>query len=492
MDAPDRLRLRTKLGFGIGAMPEAAAQIAFNTWSFVFYNSVLGLSGTLCGLAATCAIVLEAVADPAIGAFSDRFRSGLGRRHPFMFAAPLPFVIALYCLYSPPAALHGFSLFAWLTVFAVLHRQAMSLFYIPYLALGAELSNDYQERSIVMSYATLFGVIGGAGVFVYGWTHLGHVPGGSAVRSGYPGLAMGIGLFVALAMLGSARATRDQIPRLVRAMPAHASRFGLRELGHELRGALSNRNYRMLLIGMVFFSVVVGVRETLDSYLSLFFWRLPADKIRAFGLATPPASILAFFVTPRLHSRFGKRNTLVTAVATMIAAAALPIAARLGVFFPSNGSAALLPTLMLFVFVAYGALAVILITVLSAVADITDEHELVTGRRQEGLFYSARILFGKLTTAFGHVIAGLSLDLIGFHAGAKPGQVSADVLVKLGLVIILATVIPGIIAMLFYGRYSITRQRHLEIRRELAARRAPPVDELPAKPVDTSTPLQHA
>ena len=116
MDAPAHLRLRSKLGFGLGAMPEAAAQIAFNTWSFLFYNSVLGLSGTLCGLAATCAIVLEAVADPTIGAISDRFRSRLGRRHPFMYAAPLPFVLAMYCLYSPPASLHGFSLFAWLTV----------------------------------------------------------------------------------------------------------------------------------------------------------------------------------------------------------------------------------------------------------------------------------------------------------------------------------------------------------------------------------------
>jgi Na+/melibiose symporter-like transporter len=474
MEDSARLGLRTKLGFGLGAMPEAAAQIAFNTWSFLFYNSVLGLSGTLCGLAATCAIVLEAVADPTIGAISDRFRSRLGRRHPFMYAAPLPFVVAMYCLYSPPASLHGFSLFVWLTVFAVLHRQAMSLFYIPYLALGAELSNDYRERSIVMSYTALFGVIGGAAIYFYGWTHLGRVHGGSTVRTGYPGLALGVGLFVALAMLACARSTRDQIPRLVQAAPARSARFGLRELGHELRSCLSNHNYRMLLVGLICLSVVVGVRETLDSYLVLFFWRLPADKIRAFGLVTPPASILAFLVTARLHDRFDKRNTLVGAVATMIGGAALPIVARLIGLFPSNGSRALLPTLMFFTFVTYGALAIVLITVLSAVADITDEHELSTGKRQEGLFYSARILFGKLTTAFGHVVAGLSLDMIGFPAGAKPGLVADDVIVKLGLVVGPATAVPGIVGIFFYARYAITRQRHLEMQRELARRRTPP------------------
>jgi len=261
MSAAAPLRLRTKLGFGLGAMPEAAAQIAFNTWIFVFYNSVLGLSGKLCGLAATCAIVLEALADPTIGAISDRLRSRLGRRHPFFYAAPLPFVVALYCLYSPPASLHGFGLFAWLTVFAVLHRQAMSLFYIPYLALGAELSSDYRERSTVMSYTALFGVIGGSVVYFYGWTHLGHVHGGSAVRGGYPGLALGVGFFVAAAMLACARGTGDQIPRLVRAAPVATTRFGFLELVRELHGALSNRNYRVLLAGMVGLSVVIGVRE---------------------------------------------------------------------------------------------------------------------------------------------------------------------------------------------------------------------------------------
>jgi Na+/melibiose symporter-like transporter len=491
MSSSERLRLRTKLGFGLGAMPEASAQIAFNTWSFLYYNSVLGLSGTLCGLAATCALILDAIADPMIGAFSDRLRSRLGRRHPFMYAAPLPFVVAFYCLFSPPASLHGLSLFAWLTVFAVFHRQAMSLFFIPYLALGAELSSDYRERSIVMSYTALFSVLGGSVAFFYGWTRLSHIAGGSSVRAGYPGLALGVGLFAAMAMFACARLTRDQIPRLVRASPPRSSRFGPRELAHELRGCLSNHNYLMLLVGLVCLSVVIGVHETLDSYILLFFWRLPAEKIRAFGLASPPASVLAFILTARLHDRFEKRDTLVVAVAITVIAGAVPILARMRGLFPSNDSPALLPTLMFFVFVLYGALAVVLISVLSAVADITDEHELTTGRRQEGLFYSARILFGKLTTAFGHVVAGLSLDFIGFPAGAKPGQVTSEVVFRLGLLVGPLAAIPGIVAIFFYVRYAITRQRHLEIQRELVKRRAP-IDALPDPSTEVRQPHERA
>ena len=48
-EAPARLRMGTKLAFGVGAAAEASVWIAFNTWNFLYYTHVLGLSGTLCG-----------------------------------------------------------------------------------------------------------------------------------------------------------------------------------------------------------------------------------------------------------------------------------------------------------------------------------------------------------------------------------------------------------------------------------------------------------
>jgi Na+/melibiose symporter-like transporter len=148
--------MRTKLAFGVGASAEAGTYIAFDVFNLLFYNNVLGLSGTLCGLAVTLALILDAIADPVIGFVSDRWRSKLGRRHPFMYAAPLPLLISFYCIYTPPDGLSQFPLFLWFATFTLLFRQALSLYHVPHLALGAELSNDYHERSVVMSYNTLF------------------------------------------------------------------------------------------------------------------------------------------------------------------------------------------------------------------------------------------------------------------------------------------------------------------------------------------------
>jgi glycoside/pentoside/hexuronide:cation symporter, GPH family len=139
----ERLRMGTKLSYGVGSIGEYAIYIAFNNWNFLFYNQVLGLSGTLAALAVTISLVVDAVIDPIVGSISDRLRSKLGRRHPFLYAAPIPLAVSFYLLYSPPAALTGISLFLWFTVFAIFHRVAMTFYSVPHLALGSELSSDY-------------------------------------------------------------------------------------------------------------------------------------------------------------------------------------------------------------------------------------------------------------------------------------------------------------------------------------------------------------
>src|SRR5690349_4250954 len=101
------LRVRTKLAFGVGAVAEAATYIAFNTWNFLFYNQVLHLSGTLCGLAVTISLVLDGLADPVVGFISDGWRSKLGRRHPFLYASAIPLGASFFCIFSPPASLQG-------------------------------------------------------------------------------------------------------------------------------------------------------------------------------------------------------------------------------------------------------------------------------------------------------------------------------------------------------------------------------------------------
>ena len=93
---PPSLRLRTKLAFGIGSAAETIALFSLGSYALLYYNQVLGLPGWLGGLAISLSFVVDGFADPVIGSISDRTRSRFGRRHPFMYAAPIP--IALFFL----------------------------------------------------------------------------------------------------------------------------------------------------------------------------------------------------------------------------------------------------------------------------------------------------------------------------------------------------------------------------------------------------------
>jgi Na+/melibiose symporter-like transporter len=468
---PPRLSFKTKIAFGSGAAAEAAAGIAFNTFNFLFYNQVLGLSGKLSGLAVAVALILDAIADPFVGSLSDRLRSKYGRRHPFMYAAAIPMGVSFYLIYAPPVGLSEWGLFAWFTFFYLAYRQSQTLYHVPHLALGAELSDDYRERSVVMAYNALLGVVGGAGAFFFAWTTLSNSPGGSGARENYEKMAMGVAIFVTLTIFISAWFTRDRIPYLKQNL-APPEPFSLRAMLREIKDCLSNKNYRYLLLGLIFISITTGTRETLGAHMSLFFWGLEEKSIRVFGLASPPGFIIAFIVAARWHAKYDKRSAIIFSTILVIIAANVPVLLRLTNVLPHNGAKSLIPILMFFVFLFYTAVALLVISVLSALADIADEHELATGRRQEGVFFAARTFFAQVTTGVGHIVAGWAMDIIGFPQGAKPGEVPEDVVWKLGIIDGPLVAIPAIIAAVFYSRYQIDRKTLTNIQSQLAARRS--------------------
>ncbi len=467
-DAP--LPFRSRFAYGIGATAESSITMAFNTFNFLYYNNVLGLSGTLCGLAVTIALVFDAISDPLVGSISDRWRSRLGRRHPFLYAAPIPMALFFFGIYSPPADMEGFPLFLWFTVFTVLLRTAQTLYQVPHLALGAEMTSGYRERSVLMSYNTIFGLVGTFGVSYLGWTYFGGLEGGTHNRQGYAVMAAVIGLFSVLVVYASAFFTRDQIPKLS-VPPNDLPAFSFAELGREIAQSLRNDNYRTLVLGIFFLSATLGLHETLGSHLMLFFWELPEEQIRYMVIGAPFGLVAASVLTPWIHTRWSKRNALIAGILGMSTAVGTPVILRLFGLFPENGSGLVFPILCTLKGFSYCMSAIMVISIASTLADVTDEHELLTGRRQEGVFFAARSFFGKLTTGLGHLLAGIGMDFIAFPTGARPGEIAPEIVTQFGILAGPLTILPALVSIVFYLRYKIDETRHDEIRAALDTQR---------------------
>lgn len=475
-----RIPLKTKLAFGLGASGESVAVFAFSTFAFFYYNQVLGMSGTLAGLATTISIVFDAVSDPIMGAVSDRWRSRLGRRHPFMLLAAVPLGVVFFCIFSPPLGLSEWALFFWFTGFSVLMRLFVTLFAIPHLALGAELSDDYIQRSVVMSYNAIFGWVGGASIFLIAnllfFVETPEFDNGLLNGAAYPQFGLTASLIITSLILGCAWFTRDQIPRL-RKLDPNAPKAGLLEMLGELGQVVMNRNYLMLLLGLFCLALTLGTRETIGLHMNTFYWELVPAELAWFPLGSGVGFVLAFALAGPLHRLLDKRPTAVCGLVLLSFFAAAPVVGRMLGWMPANDHPALLPLLVFFSGAAYFSVAVLNISVMSMLADIADQHELNTGLRKEGVLYSARTFFSKATSALGHLVGGIAIDVIGFPIGARPGEVAEGVLFQLGLIDGPIAAIPALVAIFFYARYGIDRGGHAEIREALArARRSDNTD----------------
>ena len=472
MTAP-RLTARFKLAYGLGSTAEALVLTATTSFLLLFYNQVRGLPAAHVGIALASGLVVNAVFDPLVGSWSDRTRSRWGRRHPFMFASILPAAALFWAVFNPPA-LGEYGQLAWLGVANTLLLAAMTLYHTPHLALGGELSDDYLERSSVMAFNTFCLWIGDT----LGWLMSFRVffaatakfPNGALDPSRWPLFAGSITVAI-VALLGfSSWSTLSRIPYLPKTA-ATTRGFSAPEFIRDIGRAVSNRNYVMLLLGLFFVSLMVGVRGGLWLYGATFFWRLTNDQISFFAVGSLSGYLFAAFVVKRLHARFDKRWTGATALMLYTIGPAIPLAfGWFGVL--SWQTPGLLWILVAFSVLQHAPYSVMTTTIYSALADIADENELRYGVRQEGILYSTRTFFGRVDQALGTAMAGWVLTLIAFPVKAVPGHVDATVLNGIAVAFMLSTV-PGLVAAVFYARLRVTKATHDATRAALDARQVP-------------------
>ncbi len=492
LDNPQRrLGLGTKLAFGIGASAEQILLTAIGTYAMFYYNQVLGLSATLAGLAITLGILLDGVVDPFIGSISDRTRSRLGRRHPFLFIAPIPIAICLFAIFHPPAALSGLWLFAWFLGFVVSVRIASSSYHLPHLAMGAELSTDFTERSRVMSFFTFGQVIGNTATSFLALSIFFHAtakyPRGLLNPDAYSPFAITAVIAILVVQYTSAWFTRKSVKNF-KPLSADVVSFTGREFTTDIRRVLSNPNYLAIIFGIFSFALIMSCLSGLYLYLYTFFWRLKSEEIRWLSVALLVGSVLSFSLTAAIQQRLGKRLVLRVAALLMPVPLATVITLHLLGILPDGRDPIVLPLLMLASGSSTFLSTVVTIASMSALGDIADENELRYGMRQEGLLYSTRTVLSKVDSALGQLLVGVFLDVTHFPRGAAPEAIDPSLVWPLGLLGGPLLLIPAALAAFFFGRFKIDQRQHAEILRQLDLRGAAPGPK-PGEPAPPLSPI---
>ena len=463
------LSLPVRLAFGVGHLAEAVKNSGFNVFLLFFYNQVLGVSASLTGLALAAALVVDAISDPVVGSYSDKLRTRYGRRHPLIALAAVPMALCFYLLFNPPEGLSDLAYFFWLLTFAVAVRLSLTFYHIPHLALGAELAEGYQERSSLYAASTFFGFLGGA-LFVpisYRW----FFPTTEAFNPGllnaaaYQSWSLFSALVIVAAIWICALGTLSELPRLLSKSYAPAPKVSPRQVLGEFLAAFSNRSFRAIFFGMMLSTFILAVESIFNPFMGFHFWGMTTEQlslIPLFQLAGLVASLVALGPLTRIIE---KKWLLVGSAVLVILNINAPIVLALAEvsWLPDRGTQAMLIILIISGFLTAFLGPMIFATVNSMFADITDEHELETGHRREGVIFAVRGFAVKVNSSLGIVLGGFLLDLIAFPKGAKMGTVDDEIVWQLGFIAGPATSVFSTIGVLCYLFYRIDRRRHQEI-----------------------------
>ncbi|ALC14676.1 MFS transporter [Sphingopyxis sp. 113P3] len=471
-DAPPTKRsLRDKLFYGLGSVAFGVKDNGFTVLLMIFYNQALGVSAAAVGVAIMVALIVDAVCDPLIGNWSDNFRSRLGRRHPFMYAAALPIAVSYFFLWNPPGWLTVDDLFWYLMLLSIFIRLCISLYEIPSAALVVDLAQDYDDRTSLLSYRYFFGWVGGLTISVLGFSVFlrpsAEYPTGTLNLDGYSLYGLTASLMMFAAIIASSLGTQ----RLVAQFPAVPERqpFVFARSAREIWGTLVNRPFLTVAGATLFSFAASGIATACLTYFRIFFWELTGDQISLLLVGNFAAVFVALFAAPRIAAALGKKRAAVTLWIGIILASPAMYWSRLLGLLPPNGSELLYWILFTSSFVNTLMAVCIGVVGSSLLADVVEHTAARTGRHAAGLIFSANAFMLKATSGIGAFGAGMILAYVEFPEGAKVGQVSQDVLIKLGWTE--PAVIMGlqIAALGLILGYPITRAIHEANLRKLAA-----------------------
>ena len=455
-----RLSVREKLVFGFGQVAYGV-RVQISGLILLFYNQVMGLDAAAVSAAISLSLIIDAFWDPLFGHVSDNMRTRWGRRHPLMYAGVIPILIGYVLLWNPPQGLSSGLLSAYLLGVLLFLRLALSLYEVPSRALIPELAPDYHDRTVLLSYRYLLETFGrAAAAFIsFGWflRETAGNPNGQLALEGYGSMGWAVGVLAAVAVLVCALGTHHKIRDLHQPPKRKVSlRQGLGEIGT----TLYNWNLGVAVIAGLIAGISYGVTSGMYVYISTYFWQLPSSSIFQLVLVEVIAAPLAAFIAPALSMRWGKKAACITLFLLSVVTNNGPILLRLLGLWPGADSELFMP-LMLADRVITGVLGTGgFIIVTSMIADITEESQVKTGRRSEGLLSTADGVLRNAVTGVGAVIPGLLLTVVGFPVGMAATAVPPEIVERLAWYYLPLTSGMSTISILVWAFYRIDKAQH--------------------------------
>lgn len=445
---PDgRVSWATVFSFGMPGLGAGYMYLMLSLYVMKFATDVLLIAPAIMGLIFSASRIWDAISDPLVGYLSDRTRIRYGRRRSWILASTLPIGAAFIMVFAPPQGLSGAGLAIWMGVAVIGFYSAMTVFFVPHLSLGAELSSNYHERSRLFGVRHGFYTFGSILSLISFYILISAEQQGQAVvrEAAYQLALLASVVMVVLILLsvGQLRERADYQGR-VNANPFHA-----------FRDVWRNPHARLLIIVTFIEHVGSAAIGALTLYVAQYVVGAPLWAPVMILCYMIPSSLSVPMWIP-LSRRFGKVRlwmfSMVLTGCSFGAMFALPFLDGVGFKIGYICVAAF------FAGLAAGCGGTLSPSIQG---DVIDYDEMVTGERKEGSYFAAWNFVYKGATGVMLLLTGFVLQLSGFVPN-QPQSMTVQV-AMVTLYGLFPLVCYGIGAYLF-RRFSLDEAEHAKIR----------------------------
>lgn len=449
-----------KIGYGVGDIYGGGSGVVVSFYYLIFLTDVVRISPALAGTVILISKVYDAITDPFEGVLSDRTRTRLGRRRPYLLAGiPLIF-LSFMALFYPYSTSNETARFALVIVSYLFFSTVVSIVMLNYNALQSEITLDYDERTSLSTVRIFFSTLASIAAALL---PLEIVKQFNDVRQGYVVMGLGLGIFFALPFIFTFLAVRERAD-----FQKPPEKFDWRAAFLE---PFRVKTFVYALLMYLFAFVAV---DTVSNIVVFFmkYYLLRGDEANYVAGTLLVFQVISLPFYAWLSKRTSKRTGFITG-------ATIWMVTMFFSFFITPGQ----PALLVFLFAGVVGLGTggVIVMMYAIFPDIPDVDELVSGERREGMYSSLVTLIRKMSSAVAIFFVGLAIDNAGYVAPVETIVNGATQLVEqpqseafilvLRLIFAILPVVLLLISIFFARRYPLTPDVHERLNRVLSVQR---------------------
>ena len=449
-----KVPLGTTIAYGMPGLGAGYMYLLMSLYVMKFSTDVLLIAPAVMGVIFSISRIWDAVSDPIAGYLSDRTTFKFGRRRTWMLISFIPISFGFLAVFSPPESMQGQSLDLWMMIAILSFYSAITLLNVPHMALGAELSEDYHERTrlfgvrhIGFTLGSILALVSMSLLISEENNPNGDVRQLAGSLAFYAIGAMSLMIFFAVSKLKE----NPEFQNRVNKNPFKA-----------FRDVWINPHAKILIIVLFIENLGGAVIGVLTLYVTQYIVEAPAwAPLIIFAYMLPSALSVPLWIP--LSRRFGKIRLWVFSLAfTGISFG--------GIFIIPFLDSVTDRLIVMFIGAALGGMAAGCGGAIgpSVKGDVIDYDEYLTGERKEGSYFAALNFVFKSATGIMLLVTGFVLQFSGFIPNQPQTMEVKIALISLyGLV---PLVFYSLGAYLLYKKFKFGEKEHAAIKQQIQER----------------------